>query len=199
VAATGSDRTANGSHESKGDETDEPLHQPARRIGTEVDMAADFEDLYDLENLDDGEIRDLILQELLEHPEVDPDLVDLLVDDGFVVLEGRVGTEAELQIIEHVITDVLGIGNYSNELVVDALTRAQQAEAADDAVVEDAEIEAQIGEQTGATDPQADHLLEDLQGDLYGTHDVQQAVTRGQAYEPPDRPLQEGIWSEENH
>ena len=130
-------------------------------------MPGDFEDLYDLENMDDEEIEALILEELGEYPDIDPDDISVDVEDGFVTLTGRIGTEPELQEIEFILSDVIGIANYSNE--------------------------------PGRTDPQAQHLLEDVRGDAYSTHDMQQAIERGQAYEPPDRPIQEGSWSEENH
>lgn len=162
-------------------------------------MATDYEDLYDLDDLDDQEIADLIYQELEEVPELDPDLIDVDVEDGFVTVTGRVGTEWELQVVEHVLSDVLGIANYSNELVVDELVRAEYSPAADEAVAEDAEVEAQLGEGFGRTDPSAEHLFEDLPGELYGTHDLQQAIELGEAYEAPDRPVQEGSWSEEAH
>lgn len=163
-------------------------------------MAEDYEDLYDLSNLDDGEIYDLILQELHEYPDLDADLIDIEVQDGFVTLGGRVGTEQELQEIQYVLTDVLGIGNFSNEIVLDELVRAQRSEAADDAVVEEEESDPWIGKSGERTDPEAGHLLEDLEGDLYGTHDIGKAISQGEAYEPPDnRPMQEGSWSEENH
>lgn len=162
-------------------------------------MPGDFEDLYDLENMDDAEIASLILEELGEYPDLDPDRVDVQVEDGFVTLAGRVGTEQELQEIEFVISDVLGIANYSNELVVDELVRVEYNAGADDAVAEDEEVESQLGEEGRATEPTADHLLEDIVGELYGTHDAQRAIERGEAYEAPDRPVQEGGWSEENH
>lgn len=163
------------------------------------DHSHDYEDLYSIGDLDDDELHDLILQQLSEYPELDPDLLDIQVEDGFVTLAGRVGSEAELQEIEQVVADVLGIANYSNEVLVDELVRAEQNEAADVSVAEDREVDAQIGEEGEATDPQADHLIEDLPGRLYGTHNVQAAISRGEAYEPPDRPVQEGSWSEENH
>ena len=56
-----------------------------------------------------------------------------------------------------------------------------------------------LGEEGRQTDPQAEHLLEDVEGEQFGTHDLQQAISRGEAYEPPDRPIQDGSWSEENH
>lgn len=162
-------------------------------------MPADYEDLFDLDNLDDDEIYDLIMQEVSEVPELDPELIDVQVDDGFVTLMGRVGTEQELQQFEFLVSDTLGIRNYSNEIVIDELVRAEYSEAADDAIIEDEEAEAQLGESGERTDPQADHLMEELEGEQFGTHDMQRSISRGEAYEAPDRPIQDGSWSEESH
>jgi hypothetical protein len=164
-------------------------------------MAADYEDLYDLDNLDDDEVYDLILQQLQEYGDLDVDLLDIQVRNGFITLGGRVGTEQELQVVEQIVTDILGIGNYSNEIMLDDLARSEHSEAADDARFEadDSEAISPLGEGDDRTDPQAVHLLENLPGELYGTHDLQRAIERGEAYEAPDRPVQEGSWSEEDH
>lgn len=164
-----------------------------------ADGTQDFEDVYRLDDMDDDELRDLIVQALEEYPDIDPDRVDVQVEDGFVKLTGRVGVEEELQEIEHILTDVIGVTDYSNELIVDELVRITFSEAADEAVAEAGEAEAYLGDGGDLTDPEADHLIEDVAADLYGTHDVQKAISRGEAYEPPDRPIQEGTWSEEDH
>jgi len=164
-------------------------------------MADDFEDLYSLDNLDDSEVYDLILQELHEYADLDTDMIEIQVQDGFITLGGRVGTEQELQEIESVLSDVLGAANYSNEITIAGVARTEHSEAADDVPgeIELADAESPLGEGDDRTDPQAVHLLEDLPGELYGTHDVQKAIERAEAYEPLDRPIQEGSWSEENH
>ncbi|MBI4408742.1 MAG: BON domain-containing protein [Gemmatimonadetes bacterium] len=162
-------------------------------------MRRDYEDVFDLGDLDDGEIAQLIRQQLEEYPELDPDLLRIDVSDGFVTLSGRVGTEQELQTLEHVITAVLGIPKYSNEVVVDELVRGEYSEAADEAAAQDNEVAGQLGKGAVLAEDSASHLLEDLESELYGTHDVNQAIERGYTYEPPDRPLQEGSWSEETH
>lgn len=165
-------------------------------------MAPDFEDLYDIEDMDDAELQELILQELDEFPELDPDLLDVSVENGRVTIEGRVGTEQEAQQVEQLVTDVLGIGHFTNAMVVDELVRGQYSEEPEEAAVEDEEVDDQLGEHEGeeaqATES-SDHLEEDLAGDAYGTHDVQDAIEKGQSYEPPDRPLQMGVRSRENH
>lgn len=162
---------------------------------------ADFEDLYDLDNLDDDEVYELILQQIDEYGILDSDLLDIRVEEGFITMGGRVGTEQELQVVEQILTDVLGIGNYSNEVVIADLVRAEQSEAADEARFETdaSELVSPLGEGDDRTDPQAVHLLENIAGELYGTHDLQRAIEQGEAYEAPDRPVQEGSWSEEDH
>jgi hypothetical protein len=162
-------------------------------------MPRDYEDLYDLDNMDDTELRELIEQELAEYPELDPDLIEPVVEDGFVRLEGRVGTEQELQQVEHLLSDVLGLSAYSNGLVVDETVRGLRSEAADEEAVEEAELSGSSAEDAAHTDPEAAHLMEDTVSEQYGTQDVRKAVERGHSYEPPDRPPQEGSRSEENH
>lgn len=162
-------------------------------------MADDFENLYDTEHLNDSELRELVYQQLREYPEIDPDLVDVTVADGQIRLAGRVGTEQELQQIEHVLTDVLGLSDVANDLVIDELVRGERSEAADEAAAEDASADPQAGSGARRTEDSAKHLLGDLSAEMYGTHDPQQATQEGTAYEPPDRPIQEGTWSREQH
>lgn len=162
-------------------------------------MPNDYEDVHDIEDMDDRELRELIVQELSEYPDVDVREVDVRVEDGFVTLRGRVGTEQEMQEVSQIVTDVLGISSVSNEIQVSELERAQQSEAADEAVVEDEEVESQLGEEGKHTEPSAEHLMEDLDAELYGTHNLRKAIEGGTSYEAPDRPVQEGSWSEETH
>ena len=84
-------------------------------------MASDYEDLYDIDNMSDGELRKLVLQELHEHPEIDVDRIEVSVQDGEVRIAGRVGTEQEVQQIEDVLADLLGASDIHNELVIDEL------------------------------------------------------------------------------
>jgi hypothetical protein len=161
-------------------------------------MAEDFEDLYDLENMGDDELKDLVLQELSEYPELDVDLIEVSVRDGKVTLQGRVGTEAEIQQAEQVLTDVLGIDNISNELVLDEITRGERSEAADEAWAEDLAASTQMASEGPRTSDEAAHLMEDLDAEQFGTDVPQEAVERGTTYEPPDRPVQEGS-SREQH
>lgn len=156
-------------------------------------------DPYDLSNLSDDEIRQLVLDHLRDYANVDAGWVDVDVRDGRVILSGRVGTDGEVRVVEDVVHDVLGIENYSIELVVDELHRGEMPVAADDA----AAVGAEVVDPSGEPDPQqsdtAEHLVSDLESDTYGTHDVGEAIRDGNTYIPPYRPVPRGYGSRENH
>jgi hypothetical protein len=160
-------------------------------------MVDDYEDFYDIESMTDEEIQELVRDQLTGRPDLDTTGVDLSVSEGRVTVAGRIGTEAELQIIEHVLTDVIGV-QVRNDLVVDELVRLEQPEAADDA---NARLYTQGQARGGAdrTEDSAEHLLRDTAAEQYGTDDMGEAIERGQSYNPPDTPVQEGTWNRENH
>ena len=160
-------------------------------------MGADYEDFYDIESMSDEEIQALVSDELDQRPDLDASGFDLSVADGRVTVSGRVGTEAELQIIEHVLTDVIGV-KVENDLVVDELTRIEQPSGADKA---NARVYGQGLAHGGAdrTEDSAEHLLKDTAAEQYGTDDVGEAIERGYTYNPPDTPVQEGTWNREKH
>ena len=56
-----------------------------------------------------------------------------------------------------------------------------------------------VGNAAMQTSDTAQHLVEDLEAEHFGTHNPQEATERGTAYEPPDRPIQQGSYSIENH
>ena len=155
-------------------------------------------DFYELENMSDDELAEYVLQELREYPELDVDLIEVSASDGAVTVSGRVGTEQEAQQVEHVLTDVLGVREVVNEIVIDEIVRGERSEAADDAWVEDAAGNPHLATGTIRTSDEAEHLTENLAAEQFGTQDPQQATARGTAYEPPDRPVQEGT-SREQH
>jgi hypothetical protein len=161
-------------------------------------MAQAFDDLYGISDMDDRELQELVVQELEEVPELDLDLIDVEVQRGFVRLSGRVGSEQEIDQVEAVVADVLGLTDYSNDLVIDELVRGERSEAADEEVMEVLEA-ADLGSLPDRTSSEADHLIADPRGDAFGSTDVQRALQRGQTYEPPTRPIQEGIRSREQH
>jgi hypothetical protein len=161
-------------------------------------MANDFEDLYDIENMNDYELKELVLQELHEYPEIDVDLIEVSARNGTVTVSGRVGTEQEAQQVEHVLTDVLGLSSVVNDLVIDEVVRGQRSEAADEEWVEESVGNPQRTQGTIRTSDEAEHLTENLEAEQYGTDDPQEATERGTAYEPPVRPVQEGSTREQH-
>jgi hypothetical protein len=160
---------------------------------------ADFEDLYDLENMTDEEIAQLVREELNDYPDLDATAVDVEVLDGRVMVAGRVGTESELQLVEQVLVDVIGLSTVDNQLVIDDLARVRQPEAADEA---NARLyDSPRGQRGGAnrTEDSAAHLLEDTGAEQFGTSDMGEAIERGYSYNPPATPIQEGTRDAEDH
>lgn len=161
-------------------------------------MANDFENAINLDQMDDDDVGELVRQRLDEDDDFNVDTVDIEVRDGRVTVEGRVGTEAERQHVEQVLT-ALGPTEYDNNVVVDENTRAERPAAADDAAAENAESTSALGESGDRTTDTAQHLQNDDRGDMYGTRDPGKAIQEGQAYTPPEGPTQEGIESDELH
>ena len=159
----------------------------------------DFEGIHDIERMSDSELKSLIEQELTENPDIEEGDYRVAVSEGSVRLEGRVGTEQEYQAIEHVVTDLLGVKDVQNDLVVDSLRRGEQSQAADLAAA-DRSIRGDAGSDGAAdrTSDEANHLMNDTAGDQFGTSDMSEAISQGFSYNPPDNPVQEGS-SRENH
>jgi hypothetical protein len=155
-------------------------------------------DLYDFADMSDEDVRELVVQQLREYPNVDAGWIDVQVRDGFVTLSGRVGTDSEIQVAESIVADVLGITSYSNELVYDPTHRAEAPEAADEWAAED-EGDDQIGRPQPTQSDTAEHLVEDLRTETFGTHDMGEAIQDGVPYVPPDRPVSDGYESAEDH
>jgi hypothetical protein len=160
----------------------------------------DFDDLFfDFSTMTDDEIYDVVMQQLNEYPNIDPGWMEVAVKDGFVTLSGRVGTDGEKQVAEKIIVEVLGVENFSNELVVSELVRGDVPEAADDAAAYEDEFDDGLGGGVPNQEDTASHLVENLEGETYGTHDMQEAIEEGIAYQPPEHPIADGYGSEENH
>lgn len=156
-------------------------------------MARDFEDIHDIDDLSDDELRDLVRDWLGEQSGVDADDITVDVEDGLVTLGGRVGTEAELRVAEHLVTDSLGITNVANEIVVDAIRRAESPMAVDDHLVDEEEHAGLLlGDRAVPMSDESAHREEDLDADLFGTTDLQSAISQGTAWSPPMTPTPEG-------
>ena len=76
---------------------------------------ADFENIHNIDDLSDRELRDLVRSHLRAHNGLDADYITVQVQDGAVTLEGRVGTDYERRVAEHVLTDTLGLKSVSNQ------------------------------------------------------------------------------------
>jgi hypothetical protein len=156
-------------------------------------MARDYENLNDLGDLNDRELRDLVRSHLRDHNGIDPDDITVRVADGAVTLEGRVGTDAERRIAEHVLTDVVGLASVENNLVVDAIRRAESPLAMDDHLAEEDRTEGlMLGDRAVPFSPEAEHLADGHEEDPMGTTDVGKAIQEG-AWIPPESPTQEGL------
>lgn len=156
-------------------------------------------DLFDFGNMSDDDIRGVVVEHLQEYPNLDAAGIEVTVRDSHVTIAGRVGTDAEVQVAEAVLDDVLGLDSYTNNLVVDESARYQLPEAADDAEVAGEEMDDQLGDSNEQQSDTAEHLEEDLDAETYGTHDMGEAIRDGATYIPPDRPVSDGYDSRENH
>jgi hypothetical protein len=157
-------------------------------------MARDFEDIHGLDDLNDGELRDLVRQQLADNNTVDIDDLTIRVEDGTVILTGRVGTDQERRVAEHVVTDVLGIQAYRNEIFIDPIRRAASPEAIDEHLVDESQREGLLlSDRALPLSPEAEHLVEREDAQLYGTTDVQHAIEDGTAWIPPESPTPEGL------
>jgi hypothetical protein len=161
-------------------------------------MADDFDNTDDIANLTDNELRELVISQLKSHNSIDADDVAVHVKKGRVRLAGRVGTEVELRTVDHLITDVLGITNVKNQLVVDEIRRAESPEAIDEHLVdEDEHAGLLLGDKPGQQDPEAEHIVSDRNLNPRATHDVTEAIEEAEPWIPPEGPTPEGLGGED--
>ena len=157
-------------------------------------MTRDFEDIFRLDELSDDELRALVREQLADYETFDADNILVTATNGEVVLAGRVGTEEERRIAERILADVIGLKRYRNDLVVDEIRRDEEPEAVDDHLAESSERDGEpLGKPPENVNDEAEHIDEDLDARLFGTHDVQSAIERGTAWNPPDEPTPEGF------
>lgn len=162
-------------------------------------MARDFGDIYRVEDMTDDELEQLVRQQLQEYPNLDAGWIEVTVRDGTVTLAGSVGTDSEKQVAEKVLAEVVGVKDFSNQLVVNELHRGQLAEGADEALIEEGEMDDHLGGDLRNQSDTAAHLVDDPEQEAFGTRDMQQAVQEGATYIPPDRAIPDGYGSEEQH
>lgn len=157
-------------------------------------MAGDFENLRNLSDLSDRELRDVIAEALREHNGLDADYITVRVAQGRVTLDGQVGTDVERRIAERVVTDTLGLRDVRNDLVVTTLHRAESPMDVEEHLVDEERTEGLLlGDRAVPLNPEAEHIEEDLDARLWGTSDVGKAIADGTAWIPPESPTPEGL------
>ncbi len=158
-------------------------------------MAQDFENVFDLDDLSDAELRALVRDQLAQDDQIDVDGILVHVKDGYVTLSGRVGTEEEKQIADHVLSDVIGLETYANDIFVDPVRRDEEPEAADEAAARAAargEDPLLGGSDLADTDDEAQLASDDDDASLFGTRDIESVMENGVPWIPPSEPTPEG-------
>jgi hypothetical protein len=154
----------------------------------------DYEDLSNIDELSDGEVRALVRDRLDEQRAFDPDDIDIAVRNGVVQLSGRVGTEEEFRIIERVVSDLVGITRVKNDMVVDPIRRAQSPEPIDEHLADEELHEGLLlGDRPRPQSDEAEHVNENLRAELFGTTDVQESIADAIPWIPPESPTPEGV------
>jgi hypothetical protein len=154
----------------------------------------DYENMHEIDELDDRELRDLVREQLAEHTALDVDDITVTASGGSVSLAGRVGTEGEKRVAEHVLTDVLGIVDFTNDLVVDPIRRAESSVDIDEHLAdEERRAGTLLGDVPAPQSDEAGHLADSAREDLAGTTDYQQVMEDGMTWNPPDSPTPEGL------
>lgn len=157
-------------------------------------MARDYEDINSIDGLSDAELRGLVREQLAAHNALDIDDFTIEAHDGKVILAGRVGTDGERLVAERIITDVLGIRNFRNDVFVDPTRRAISPEAADESVVDDDRREGVLlGDRPVPLSPEVEDQEPSLDAELYGTSDPHIAISDATAWIPPENPTPEGL------
>lgn len=156
-------------------------------------MPRDFEDIFDIEDLDAEELRRLVRETLRDNRSIDPLDITVHVRHGKVILAGRVGTDTEKRIAERVVSDRIGLENVESQLVVDPLRRATSPEAADESVSdEEAHEGLLLGDGPRQRSDSTDQLASHAEDEQFGTVDRTEAIEDGIPWIPPESPTPEG-------
>ncbi|MDQ6736725.1 MAG: BON domain-containing protein [Gemmatimonadota bacterium] len=156
-------------------------------------MPRDYEDIFDTENLDPDELRQLVRETLRDNRSIDPLDINVHVRDDKVILTGRVGTDAEKRIAERVVGDRIGLTNVESQLAVDPLRRAISPEAADESVSDEEQHEGLLlGDAPRTHADSTEHLTGHDEDEMFGTVDRTEAIEDGIPWIPPESPTPEG-------
>ena len=67
----------------------------------------------------DNQLKEALFNQMREHPKLDTSHMELIVNDGSVILKGRADTEEEKALAEQIATGFPGVNSVKNELHVD--------------------------------------------------------------------------------
>ncbi|HEY4954729.1 MAG TPA: BON domain-containing protein [Gemmatimonadaceae bacterium] len=163
----------------------------------EEEMADDYDNTDEVANLSDDELRTLVRTRLNSQLAFDGEDLSVHVRNGQVTVSGRVGTESELRIVDHVLTDSLGLVDVDNQVVMDDLVRAESPEAIDEHLVDERERSGiLLGDEPSESDDEAEHIALDKNRNPRATHDVHEAIEEGEPWIPPEGPTPEGVGEE---
>jgi hypothetical protein len=156
-------------------------------------MARDFEDIHDTDDLSDDELSGLVRNHLAAHNGIDADDLSVRTEEGLVILNGRVGTESEMRMAEHVVTDVLGL-TVRNEIVVDPIRRAESPMDVEEHIADEDRHEGLLlGDRPVPFSDEVAQVTDFIEERTLGTTDVQKAIEEGTSYIPPEAPTPEGF------
>ena len=157
-------------------------------------MQRDFDNTDEIQDLDDRELHRLVRDRLADDTAIDADDLLIEVRDGRVRVSGRVGTDGERRIADHILSDGIGLTEYDNEIVVDPIRRAESPEAMDDHLADEEIHEGRLlGDRPPQTSDEAEHLLADVDPQLLGTSDANEATENAAPWTPPTGPTPEGV------
>ena len=165
-------------------------------------MADDFDNTDEIENLSDDELREYVGNQLREQPMLDGNSIGVGVRDGKVLVTGTVGTEEELRILDHVLTDTIGLTDFSNDVVIAEISRAQSPEAMDEHLAdEDEHSGLMVSDKSVPFTAESEHLADLPEDDSLeadgGTHEIGRAIEEGEPWIPPEGPTPEGVSGQE--
>lgn len=153
----------------------------------------DYDYTDDFDNLSDEELKQLVITELRTEKSFDANDITVEARNGVVTLSGRVGTSEELRIVDHFVSDVIGLTKVNNECVIDELRRAESPEPIDEHLADEEERGGLLlGDIPRPFSPEAEHLA-DVGPESEGTHDISEAIANAEPWIPPEGPTPEGV------
>lgn len=166
-------------------------------------MADDFDNTDEIQNLSDDELLQLVTEQLRDQPMLHGYSLGVGVHSGKVIVTGTVGTEEEFRILDHFLTDVVGLSEMENNVVIDHLYRAESPEAIDEHIADQEAHEGLlVADKAMPFTDESEHLADmpdiDSLEDPGGTHEIGRAIEEGEPWIPPEGPTPEGLSGLEN-